>query len=36
MKAATYPKKRAGCRNHALGAAADAVVVGWAGPKRGQ
>jgi hypothetical protein len=33
MKAATYPKNRVGCRFHALGAAGDAVVVGWAGLK---
>jgi len=31
MKAATYPNKRVGCHNHALGAAGDAVVAGWAG-----
>jgi len=33
MKAATYPENRVGCRNHALSAAADAVVAGWAGLK---
>jgi hypothetical protein len=33
MKAATYPEDRVACRNHAFGAAGDAVVVGWAGLK---
>jgi trehalose/maltose hydrolase-like predicted phosphorylase len=36
MKAATYPKNRVGCHSHALGALGDAVVVGWAGLKRGK
>jgi hypothetical protein len=36
MKAATYPKKRVGCRFHALSAAGYAVVVGWVGLKRGK
>jgi hypothetical protein len=36
MVVTTYPNERVGCRFHALGAAGYAVVVGWAGLKRGK
>jgi hypothetical protein len=36
MVVTTYPKKRVGCRFHALSAAGYAVVVGWVGLKRGK